>query len=186
MCHHKVSQAWNNSLRAMFLLLVAGALVTSTGCAWFKKHKPEVKPPVSVTPPAEPTAPPSNTDEQHGGGQTIPFPAGAMYTVYFDYDKATIRRNQVANLASDLKYLQDHPEDKVMIEGHCDERGTLEYNFSLGQKRATAVKDYFIKNGLKPERIATISKGEEEPVDPGHSEAAWKKNRRAEFKKIVQ
>jgi peptidoglycan-associated lipoprotein len=70
---------------------------------------------------------------------------------------------------------------KLTLAGHCDERGTVEYNLALGQKRADAVKNYLVRGGVDAERLSTISFGKEKPVDPGHSEASWAKNRRVEF-----
>jgi len=108
-------------------------------------------------------------------------PIAGMEVIYFDFDKSTIRKDQMARVEGDLKFLKDHPAQKVMIVGHCDERGTVEYNFSLGERRARTVADYFAKNGVAGDRMNIQSKGEEEPVDAGHNEAAWAKNRRAEF-----
>jgi peptidoglycan-associated lipoprotein len=110
-------------------------------------------------------------------------PAGdRMLVIYFDYDSSELRADQLARLDTNLRYLLDEPETKVMIEGHCDERGTTEYNFALGERRAQSVSDYFIRNGVDPSRIQVLSKGEEEPVALGHNEEAWRLNRRTEFK----
>jgi peptidoglycan-associated lipoprotein len=73
-----------------------------------------------------------------------------------------------------------------MLEGHCDERGTVEYNLSLGEKRAKAVKDYLVGLGISADRLSIISYGKERPADPGHNEEAWAKNRRVEFRIISQ
>ncbi len=111
-----------------------------------------------------------------------------MQTIYFDFDKASLRPDQMAQLEANLKFLVA-PENagiKFAILGNCDERGTTEYNIALGQKRSNAVADYLVKNGVTADRIMTISKGEEEPVALGQNEAAWSQNRRAEFKKIAQ
>jgi peptidoglycan-associated lipoprotein len=106
---------------------------------------------------------------------------GMLKKVYFDYDKSDIRDDQRPVLDYDAQILLANPDVNVLLEGHCDERGTVEYNFALGGRRATSVKDYLIKKGVKEQRLATLSKGEEEPVDPGHTEEAWMKNRRVEF-----
>ena len=79
-------------------------------------------------------------------------------------------------------WLNQNQAIKLTVEGHCDERGTIDYNLALGQKRAEAVKSQLVKLGVKEERIKTISYGKEMPADPGHTEAAWAKNRRAHFK----
>ncbi len=107
--------------------------------------------------------------------------AGMLKTIYFDYDKSSIRSDQRPGLDQNVEFLLINPDINVLLEGHCDERGTVEYNFALGGRRATSVKDYMIKKGIVERRLATLSKGEEEPVVPGHNEEAWTKNRRVEF-----
>ena len=84
-------------------------------------------------------------------------------------------------LDRNVEWLKANPTVRVQIEGHCDERGTEEYNLHLGERRANSVKQYLVKSGLDAARLFTISYGESRPVDPGHSEAAWAKNRRAQF-----
>jgi len=88
-------------------------------------------------------------------GDLLPFPE--LRVVYFDYDKHTLRPDQLANMEHNLQYLLANPEDDVLISGHCDERGTPEYNLSLGQKRADEVRDYYVQGGVLRERIATRS-----------------------------
>ncbi|MBD3271721.1 MAG: peptidoglycan-associated lipoprotein Pal [Elusimicrobia bacterium] len=105
-----------------------------------------------------------------------------LATVYFDYDKAVLRSDAKTALKENAEYLKENADLEVLVEGHCDERGTIEYNMALGQRRAAAVRDYLSKLGISKGRISTISYGEEKPVDYGHTEAAWAKNRRAEFK----
>ncbi len=107
-------------------------------------------------------------------------------TVYFDFDKFNLRADSKSGLDSNYDLLMSFPDVMVKIEGHCDERGTIEYNLSLGEKRATSCKDYLVGLGIDASRISTISYGKEKPVDAGHSEAAWGKNRRCEFKIISQ
>ncbi len=107
--------------------------------------------------------------------------AGMLKTIYFDYDKSNIRSDQRTGLDKNAEFLLINPEVNVLLEGHCDERGTVEYNFALGGRRATSVKDYMIKKGIVEHRLATLSKGEEEPAAPGHNEEVWAKNRRVEF-----
>ncbi|MCX7014238.1 MAG: peptidoglycan-associated lipoprotein Pal [Candidatus Sumerlaeota bacterium] len=105
-----------------------------------------------------------------------------LQKVYFDYDKADIRPDQRAVLDKDYEYLKANPNQRIIVEGHCDERGTVEYNFALGERRATQVKAYLVNRGIDKDRIKYISMGKEAPAVPGHNEAAWSKNRRAEFK----
>jgi len=105
-----------------------------------------------------------------------------LRTIYFDYDRSELRPDQRPVLDQNYQWLGAHPEQRVIIEGHCDERGTVEYNFALGDRRASEVRKYLMTRGVDPKRLVTISKGEEEPVAAGHTEAAWAQNRRAEFK----
>lgn len=106
---------------------------------------------------------------------------GKWSPIYFDYDSAVIRQADRAVLEEIAKWAKDNAEKKIMIAGHCDERGTLEYNRALGQRRALAAREYLVKLGASPKQIGTVSYGEEQPADPGHNEEAWAKNRRDEF-----
>lgn len=101
--------------------------------------------------------------------------------VRFDYDRAIIRKDAAEVLARNAAWLIDHPTVEAMIEGHCDERGTVEYNVALGERRAASVRKYLVRLGIDANRLFTISYGEERPVDPRHNEDAWAKNRRAHF-----
>jgi peptidoglycan-associated lipoprotein len=102
--------------------------------------------------------------------------------IYFDYDKAELKPEAQAVLEKKAKFLQSNSSYSLSIEGNCDERGTNEYNLALGERRADAAKKFLASLGISESRITTISFGEEEPVDMGHNEAAWAKNRRDEFK----
>ena len=99
----------------------------------------------------------------------------------FDYDKYTIRPDARDALDSVATWLNSHKGINVMIEGHCDERGTNEYNLALGEKRAKAARDYLIAQGISSRRMATITYGEEKPLCPHDNEACWQMNRRAHF-----
>lgn len=103
----------------------------------------------------------------------------SLQIIYFDFDKYNLRSD--ARKAAELNagVLKNFADWKVLIEGHCDERGTDEYNLALGERRAKTVKDFFITYGLDASRFSTVSYGEERPAVPGHSEDAWSKNRRA-------
>lgn len=108
---------------------------------------------------------------------------GAVFKpVYFDYDKSDIKPEYRTILDSVAQWLKSNPKRMLLVEGHCDERGTNEYNLALGERRALSVRRYLVGLGVHPEVIQTISYGEEKPADPGHDEEAWAKNRRAEFK----
>ncbi len=104
-----------------------------------------------------------------------------LQTINFDYDKYDLTSVAMDILSINAKGLREHPKAQVLIEGHCDERGTVEYNLALGDKRAKAVKDYLASLGIDSSRLSTITYGKERPLDTSRNEAAWAKNRRAEF-----
>ena len=104
----------------------------------------------------------------------------AADTVHFKFDSAVVQDSEQPKLAGVAQALSDQ-NLKLLIEGHCDERGTEEYNRSLGERRALALREALAKIGVDPMRIKTISFGKDKPVDPGHNETAWTKNRRGEF-----
>lgn len=110
----------------------------------------------------------------------------AANTIYFDYDRATIKPSETSKIDEVVKYLQSNPTHAVQIEGHCDERGTEQYNLSLGERRALAVREYLVTAGIQPDRVFTISYGESRPAVPDHNEAAWSKNRRGVFVLLTQ
>ena len=103
-------------------------------------------------------------------------------TVYFDLDSYEIKAEAKPLLTEAAKIMRQYPQINLRLEGHCDERGTAEYNLALGEKRANAVRDYLIGLGVERSRLSTISFGKEKPADPGHDETAWAKNRRVEFR----
>ena len=105
----------------------------------------------------------------------------AASTVYFDFDRATIKPSETSKIDEVVKHLKGNPTHAVQIEGHCDERGTEQYNLSLGERRALAVREYLVTAGIQPDRVFTISYGESRPAQTGHNEAAWSKNRRGVF-----
>lgn len=99
--------------------------------------------------------------------------------VYFEFDQYILSDSAKQVLDKKAKWLKDFPSAKAQVEGHCDERGSAEYNLALGQKRADAVMQYLVSLGISANRMSTISYGKENPLDPGHTEEAWGKNRRA-------
>jgi peptidoglycan-associated lipoprotein len=99
-------------------------------------------------------------------------------TIYFDLDQATLRSDARDSLGKNYQVIKDHPDWEVLVEGHCDERGTTEYNLGLGQKRAASVRQYYIRLGMNGSKIATISYGKENPACTEHTEDCWSKNRR--------
>jgi peptidoglycan-associated lipoprotein len=107
------------------------------------------------------------------------FETKLLKDIYFDFDKYEIRREDEAILKENAAFLKNNPKMKVQIEGHCDERGTVEYNLALGERRANNTKKYLVFLGIPADRISTISYGKERPLDKGHDEGSWAKNRRA-------
>jgi peptidoglycan-associated lipoprotein len=126
-------------------------------------------------------------------GQPIPLPsfnpddynqdraALASETVYFDFDSAAVKASERSKVDAVANYLKGKSGIALLVEGHCDERGTEEYNRSLGERRALALREGLAAAGADPQRVITRSFGEDKPSDPGHDESAWRKNRRGEF-----
>lgn len=115
-------------------------------------------------------------------GKTAATPASSpLKDIFFDFDRADLRGDARDTLRSNADWLKSNPSTRVEIEGHCDERGTNEYNLALGAKRAQAAKDYLVSLGISGERLSTISYGEEIPVCQERAENCWRQNRRARF-----
>ena len=106
---------------------------------------------------------------------------GVLKTVYFDYDQEALREDARATLQQNAQWLRAHPGYKVRIEGNADDRGTIEYNLALGQRRADSVREYLGSLGVNTADLEVISYGEEKPAVPGGDESSWAQNRRAEF-----
>ena len=172
--------------------LALSLVLSSVAC---KKKAPQVAPPAPA--PVEQPAPPQpapTKDVQEGFPQQEPERApiaedaaalnaqGVLKTIYFDYDKSDLSDTSRATLRANADWLKANAKWNAVIEGHCDERGTIEYNLALGQRRANAVRDYLVSLGVPVANLRVVSYGEERPTDNGHTEAAWAKNRRAESK----
>jgi peptidoglycan-associated lipoprotein len=110
--------------------------------------------------------------------------SAGLLPVYFDFDKYNMRSDQTSRLDHNAKWLKKNSAAMVRIEGNCDERGSSEYNLALGERRANSAKDYLTNMGIAPERIETLSYGEERPLCLEHDEECWTKNRRADFATI--
>jgi peptidoglycan-associated lipoprotein len=102
-------------------------------------------------------------------------------TVHFDFDSSSVKNSEKSKVMAVASYIKANSANAIRVEGHCDERGTEEYNRALGVRRAVALREELVRDGVDPEKVITLSYGEDKPVDPGHNEAAWRKNRRGEF-----
>lgn len=179
----------------MVLVIACASLLVMTSCA--KKQiavdEPEVKTPPPAAPVTEKAPPP--TDEAAAElerkrqaelealrQKQLEIEAFESVNIYFDFDRSEIKPEAQIVLKNKARWLKENPEYSVRIEGHCDERGTNEYNLALGERRAKAAADFLISLGVSPGRLRTISYGEERPADPRSNEEAWARNRRDEFK----
>jgi peptidoglycan-associated lipoprotein len=179
-----------NYRKIVFCFVVLSTVVALAGCS-STTDKPEVTPKASVSPPAEskkqPTSAPgdstsaSSLDALKRGDSTATPASGPLKEVYFDFDRYDLRADAREILKSNWDWLKANPSAQVQIEGHCDERGTTEYNLALGSKRAQSVKDYLVTLGTTADRLSTTSYGEELPVCREQTEECWQKNRRAKF-----
>ena len=166
-------------IAAVALLGLAIVLALAPGCASRKKV---------TTAQVEPQAPPAETKpETPPPAQETPRQAPpqeemlSLADAFFDFDDFTLRSDAKSALTNNGKYLDRNSSGSVVVEGHCDERGSVEYNLALGEKRARAAKEFLVSYGIASSRLTTISYGKERPFDPGHEEESWAKNRRAHF-----
>lgn len=158
-------------MRRSILAFVVLGLV-ATGC---KKKGEITEPPVDTTNQG-PTTPPQVQVPTHVKEMVDNF-----NRVFFEFDAADLAGDSKAALDANVMLMQKHPDVKVQIQGHADERGTTDYNVALGQRRAEAVRSYMTGQGIAPSRLTLLSYGEEVPLDPSSNERAWSQNRRAEF-----
>lgn len=175
----------------MFMVLAGLVLVLGIwGCP--KKQTETASQSVSPAP-AQPSAPPMETappaeqrpvTEEAVKPVESPKPVAKtenIKDIFFDFDKSTINPEMKSALEQDVSWLKANPQVKVQLEGHCDERGTNEYNLALGEKRAHAVKQFLISQGIKAVRLSTISYGEDRPFCTEHTESCYQQNRRVHF-----
>ena len=155
------------------LVLLAAAAISITACASQPKPAPEVPPPAPTE--APPPVVQGPTGPTPGSVQDFVINAGDR--VYFDYDKYDIRADAAPVLEAQAAWLRRYPGVHVRVEGNCDERGTREYNFALGGRRANSVREFLVAHGVSGDRIDTVSYGKERPIDAGENDAAWAHNR---------
>ena len=174
------------TMKLIHLLAFALAItLVATGC----KHKPVGVTP--IPPGAGGMVPDLSAGGTIGGGPTAGLgefegmamdrDALAAYTIHFAYDSAAIRKSERTSLQVIATALKADTSLKLLVEGNCDERGTEEYNRALGERRALAAREALVKQGVDSSRVRTISYGKDKPVDSGHDEGAWSKNRRDDF-----
>jgi peptidoglycan-associated lipoprotein len=176
--------------RLWMVMLTIVLLVFFSGCESLKKKQ-------AVTPEQERTAQAEKekaareaekksfeqglTEKKYPGIEGEVWESTLLKDIHFQFDQYDLSEEARKILTEDAKVLSNHPSLRIQIEGHCDERGSNEYNLALGERRAMGAKLYLIKLGVQENRLSTISYGEERPVDPGHNEEAWAKNRRCHF-----
>jgi peptidoglycan-associated lipoprotein len=159
-------------MKIRFLCMVA-AVGLLAACASEEPKKAETG--AAVTPPA---AAPQKAVESIVPGSQADFVKNVGDRVFFDFDKSVIKPEGKEQLTKWVAFLNKYPNDQILIEGHCDERGTREYNLALGERRANAVKEFLVANGIQASRLKTVSYGKERPAVLGSNEAAWAQNRR--------
>ena len=174
-----MKRSWLTTL----VVLVIGFGLLITGCA---KKEPmqkaeETKPPQVVTELAPAPEPPKMETPVSMPNLADEMKAFEDKDIHFDFDRFDLKPEDIDILNDKASFLKAHPDLKIRIEGNCDERGTTEYNLALGDRRAKAAQDYLVEQAIAKERISTISYGKERPLDPGHNEEAWAKNRRDHF-----
>ena len=161
--------------------LTQAAAPPPTGAAEVRPAPPTPPPALSPPAPAAP-APPTPAAAPPPRAKPAEFaPTSALRAIHFDFDKSSIRTGDAAILDANAAWLTTNPQYLVLIEGHCDERGTNEYNLALGERRARAARDYLVARGVPASRLLMISYGEERPECTEHSEACWARNRQARF-----
>jgi len=174
------------TLRTVLFSLASGGLLVA---ACSKKVEPVVTPPpvetTTPTPPPPPPPPPPPSTEPTCEQVITRMVSELAALVHFDTDKSDIRPGDAVVLDGKASILQSHPQVRVRITGHADERYTAEYNLVLGTKRAESAKSYLVSKGVGGGRVETASLGETAPLDPGHTESAWSRNRRAEVSVIA-
>jgi peptidoglycan-associated lipoprotein len=167
-------------IRSIALLTLLATVLTLSSCANMKKKSPDGVSDSGIES--------GKVDDGTSKGMSLELNgdsdsnrAGALKTVYFDFNSAGLSAETKDALNNNAQFMKSNTSVKVQVEGHSDERGGVQFNLSLGEKRAKTVREYLIGQGILAARIATISLGKEKPVSFGHDEESWSKNRRANF-----
>src|SRR5262245_32937188 len=189
------------------LLLVIIALALWAGCAkrpvglQRTSNVPSSPPPVAVAPAPAPEAARPVTPLESGRTTDVPVPStpvtplqggqrpavaefratDALKDIHFDFDRYNIRQDAADTLTANAAWMKSNPGTAILVEGHCDERGTVEYNLALGQRRAQSARDFLVGQGVPATRLTTISYGKERPICSESTEDCWARNRRAHF-----
>src|SRR3954465_15898839 len=172
-------------IRHLMMAVIAVALCAS--CV--KKNKPDQSGEVPPGDVSSPTADAGQVSDRDIGFDAQGSDSGkidGLNTIYFDYDKAALSSDSKSKLSQNAEWIKGHPNVTVQIEGHTDERGSVEYNLALGERRAKSVQAYLRNLGVDNKRMSIMSYGEEKPIAQGSDESAWSKNRRANFVPISQ
>lgn len=175
--------------KLIILVSILGLLVSFSACKKKVAVAPSPAPaPVEEKPKAEPEKVPTIKEPELTEEEIFRMKSleelnreSPLQRIHFDFDKYFIREDAKPVLERNAEWLKKFPSVKILIEGHCDERGTEEYNMALGERRAKSTMNYLISLGISPERIKIISYGKSRPLDPRHNEEAWALNRRADF-----
>lgn len=180
----------NKAKYFVFLLIIASLAFSLSACR--KKKGPQIEPPAAGVP-GEPgemgeeqPKEPKLTEDTMGGDAGLPEITKQFQPVLFDFNRSDVREDQIPALQNNATVMRKYQNVNVLIEGHCDERGTDEYNLALGERRAKTAKDYLTGLGIPEARLSTISYGETRPFAEGHDEDAWRQNRRAHFVAVKQ
>lgn len=174
-------------MKRFFATIAVSGLMVLAGCA---SHPKSMAPPPAATAQSAPAAASTSGAQTMGAASATAMGAAAQAAkagptshfenrvVYFDFNQSVVKPEFFQLLRDQAAYLTAHPDARVLLAGYCDERGTREYNIGLGARRAAAVRQFLLLQGVDADQIKTISYGEAYPADPGHNEAAWAKNRR--------
>ncbi len=168
-----------NKLTGIFSILIAISLISLFSCG-SKKELDTTATTDTMTEEQVPSETPGG-DDTEGDTDSTMSSLDDMERVYFDFNDATLRSDARETLKKDAEILLKNVNTNVVIEGHCDERGSVEYNLALGERRAQSIQRYLAKLGVSTSRMSTISFGEEKPLVSGFGEEAWSKNRRGEI-----